>query len=229
MRNRERTILTGTLRTSVGPRPATNPRQPDSRRVAAIVARMEVYGVGVAGVEVAFGAGVDGGEVGVEADSQRWRLGGGGAGGTDWILVLTTSTGKLHCGATIIRVVLGKKEEGERRDVRASPSDDPGESSRDQDPRRTRPLLLLPIFAHPFSNPKHLSINLLLQVLLVVPPTCAPTVPVPENRGKEPQGPAADDVLVHEEVRSVPDVAQDGGGPAAVQGGERERAEERPG
>lgn len=68
-------MLTGTLLSNVGPNPATKPLHPDSRHVAATVDAIDAYGC-----EGACGDG----EVRREE------------GGTDWILVLITSMGKLR-------------------------------------------------------------------------------------------------------------------------------------
>jgi len=68
-------MLTGTLRTSVGARPVTNPLGPDSRRTAATVERSVAYGWAERGDE--------------EGEEE------GSGGGSDCILVLTTSIGKL--------------------------------------------------------------------------------------------------------------------------------------
>lgn len=70
-------MLTGTLLSNVGPNPATKPLQPDSRHVAATVDAIDAYGCDGDG---------DCGDGEVRRDE----------GGTDWILVLITSMGKLR-------------------------------------------------------------------------------------------------------------------------------------
>ena len=72
-------MLTGTLLSNVGPNPATKPLQPDSRHVAATVDAIDAYGC-------------DGDGDGACGDGEVGRE----EGGTDWILVLITSMGKLR-------------------------------------------------------------------------------------------------------------------------------------
>lgn len=98
---------------------------------------------------------------------------------------------------------------------RASPPNDPRQPSRNQHPRRTRAgLSLVP-------RSKHLTLNLLPQVPLQVPLLAL------RPRERQPERPAANDVFVREEVGAVAEIAEEGGGPAAVEGREGEGADER--
>lgn len=102
--------------------------------------------------------------------------------------------------------VQGQSRGGVRRDSRAPPSDNPRQPTREQHPARTRRSLLCTLT-------ENLTLHLLPQVPLQMP-------------SLETKRPASNDVFVGEEVRTVAEVAEEGGGPAAVEGGEGEGAQE---